>query len=484
MKRKWILLSLVATTFLAGCQPTTQKSSKGNALFVSEESTASQSIDENSVTTIQDELAKYSESQRTLLNQVNFFYQNLKGVKVTSQVTSPDTGLSIQQATQETYESGKLTGYTSDITTSNNGQSYQVKYYFNGKDNYTQAPYQAWEQTNNANAPTVYLYMMRLLFEGSDKITMEEGLDQPILSKTVTDPEQVKLLGYFFNLPINIGANTTRQAQVDYQVDKETGQVVTMNATITVEAEGKTTTFKVHAKTEEDKELTSLTVDTDAAADKQEVAEGQFLEQFKKANPVDAIYMYEMTWGIRTTSSDQAWLQIVNTWNNQNYQIAEAEIIDKKAENYRLIYQNKGWSLKDDQVASQGAVMGNYYRDFANRFAEQYSSLTKVEPSADATDVKTTTYREQYEDDPTSFKAAAGEFDVSGLITDGHARYTIDYVVNNETLQLEAVYFWRVLPEDTEITTVNTLSFRHLNTVTPSVINGVINEKVWEALKQ
>ena len=481
MKHKWILFSLVATTFLAGCQPTNQKSLKGNALFVSEE-TSSQSADENGVT-IQDELARYSESQRMLLNQVNIFYKNLKGVDTTTDVTSPDSEIKIHQTTQENYDSGKLVGYTSDVTTSSKDQSYAVKYYFDGKETYVQSPYQKWEKTANANSSMVYLYMMRLLLEGKDTITMEEGLEQPILTKTITDPTQVKSLGYFFNLPLNLGANANAQAKIDYQVDKENGRVVNMSATVTAQENGATNTFKVYATTQEVKDRTEVKVDVESEAAKQEVADGKYLELFKKANPFDAIYVYEMTLGMRTPNSDQAWLQVVNTWKAQPYQIAEGEIKDQKADNYRLLYQNKAWKLDGDNVMSEDVTMSDYYRYFVQRFAERFDSLTTVKAGDNAQESTTTTYREQFESDPAGFKAAAGTLDVSNLLTEGRALYAVDYVVNKATLQLEAVYCWRVLPEDTEITTVNTLSFRHLNTVTLSIINGVIGEKVWTNLK-
>lgn len=482
MKKYPLLLTLTACVLLAACQPRAARPSVGgDPLFADQVS-----FDSNSnALNIEDEVAQYTESQRQLINKLYEYYQKVAGIDltVTSSTTTDKGAWTSQVTTQEQYSEGTIKAFVAQKNQQVGDQSFPTSTYYDGTTYYTQRPYAKWEKRENAMAPMLYVYIVRLLIEGHDKLEMVEGLDQPVLSKVLKDPEQLAQLASLLDLPMVISPDAAYDVKIEAFMNKETGQMVSASVSGTVTDKGATYPIDIRVQTTEQKDRTTVSVDTNAEVTALSLEGEQALENFKKGNPLDVVNAYQMQWGIRNHEKDDLWLWIANPWNGKMLAAAEGKVVDKKADNYRLIYNSQSYGKdSEDKVTSYGVVMEDFYRHFVTRFIDHYAELSQMPASEDGEEVTTVTFRESFDADSEGLKAAAGKFDVSNVIRDG-AVYAIDYVVNNKTLQLEAVYIWSITEGEESISVVNTLHFAELNEFSPNLINQVVPKEYWQTVQ-
>ena len=484
MKKTSVLLSLLACFVLAGCQEADIKqSSRGNPLFVAEESTGSGS--DSADVNVEDEAAKYTEEQRALLSKVYDYYQAAKALKLSVEVKDETGSVRQVQTNQEVYDNGTLKRYVADYETQAGEQSQRFSTYYDGSKHYVMAPGTKWQEGANVKTATVYHALIDLLLGGKDNLNLDQGVSQPMMTKKITDPEQLKQLRGYVDLPVVLTPQAELTAEANYQIDAETGRILTVGLNIGVTDLGQTSQYKVWLDTTELEEADSVAkVDLEAEPIAVEAsADSDALSRFKAANPVAAVTNYELIWAQQSgDDTAQIWRQYVSRHQSDAQAVAETEIKDKTEQAYQLLMAGKRWVLDEaGEVTSQEATLSDMYAEYVQAFINQYDQLKPVETEAD--DAKSTTYRLEFENDPEAFKAAAGSMNTTNLVRDKEALYRLEYVVNKQTSQLEEVYFWSVTAEDDKVRYINSLRFGQINQLPARLWEVLVDAKIWEAVK-
>lgn len=484
MKKYPLLLTLTACVVLAACQPQAARPTfGGDPLFADQVSVDSSNPN---ALNVQEEVAQYTESQRQLVSKLYEYYQEIKGIDLSIvNTTSTDKGTWVSQVTtQESYDAGTIKSFYAQKNTKVGEMTFQTGAYYDGTDYYTQIPNRKWAKNDDGMGSIRYLDIVGLLLNG-DKLEMVEGLDQPVLSKMITDSEQLAKLGNLLDMPMTLSPEASYEVKIEAFMNKETGQVVSASISGNATDKGNTYPIDIRIQTTEQPDRTTVSVDVNADVAALSLEGDQALESFKQGNPLEVVNAYQMQWGVRNHDTDEAWLWIANPWNGKMLAVAEGKIADKKVDNYRLLYNGQSYGKDaNDEVSSYIVVMEDFYRHFVTRFIDRYAELSRIPSPEDvpAEEITTTTFRESFDADGVSLQEAVGRFDVSNVVRDG-AVYAIDYIVNNQTAQLEAVYVWSITENEDSISVVNTLHFIKINEFSPNLINHVIPKEFWQAVK-
>ena len=341
-----------------------------------------------------------------------------------------------------------------------------------------------------------YLYWAKLLIEGEDSSVLDAEAPQGQwrISKTVTNPDLIQGLVGLLDLPESFSAQATYQADLTYLVDSETGQMLEAALKLTVTDGESSHVYQVKSTSKVPEESTtkdSLKPDLEAQASPLEVAEGQWLEAFKAANPTQAISTYEVTEGRQAGDQDSNLLYLTNSQNGQVLAQAIGTIQDKQIKGYQYQLGQKRYSKTEDGSLKEESVEPIDFYYLAVRSLIDHSDQVQTfnptdeagQPINDPTSATTTTYRLTFENDYDGLAKLAGAIDISNLKREGEAVYGVDYVVNKASLELEGFYLWSLTAEDTAITHVNRYSFRHLNQQAPSLIQFLVDPELVKTAK-
>lgn len=486
MKKSTIISFLSVACLLAACQTKPRDAAQGgDALYGPPESATSQSS-----------LDEATRQRYQALNKVHEFYEKLSAVQVKTSLNQEGGDWQSVADSQQFYEAGALEAYRSKTVTTFKDAHYDLEFYFDGDHHYVASPHAAWSQNDNAKNSMSYLYWAKLLIEGEDSSVLDDEAPQGQwrINKTVTNPDLIQGLVGLLDLPESFSAQATYQADLTYLVDSETGQMLEAALKLTVTDGESSHVYQAKSTSQVLEESTtkdSLKPDLEAQASPLEVAEGQWLEAFKAANPTQAISTYEVTEGRQAGDQDSNLLYLTNSQNGQVLAQAIGIIQDKQIKGYQYQLGQKRYSKAEDGSLKEETMepIDFYYLAVQSLIdhSDQVQTFNPTDeagqPINDPASATTTTYRLTFENDYDGLAKLAGAIDISNLKREGEAVYGVDYVVNKASLELEGFYLWSLTAEDTAITHVNRYSFRHLNQQAPSLIQFLVDPELVKTAK-
>lgn len=484
-------LSLAVLLVAACAEQEKQRTSGGDPLFVSNAVTDNSSR-ETSVD-IAEEQAKRTEREKQIATKVVTFFENLKGMKLSidTSIQSKDFKFNKHQSNQEQYGAGTVQRYYVETETNVNDTKHVQFFYLEGQEKkddkptekfYARTPSSEWQETVAGRTQPIYLYFAKLLLEGNEAWTITEGVGQPYISKKLETSNLLTMLPESFDFPFVLSPEAVTEATINFQVDEETGLIGAGTIEGIVTDLGETYTYKIQMRTQYDAEFKEVTVDLSQKPEVLEVTPENFLEQFKKVNEANALTFYESH--LTDTNYEDTKVQVLyGTYlNGKPHLSILGTIADEKIDKYELLYNGKIYSEHDGKVDVVEYPFINYYANAVEQFTKHYDELILTEnPTEEET--TTDTYRYQIDDDFDTYVGVAGLIDVTSLKREGSARYAIDFVINRTTLQLEAVYYWSVVPEDEAVQVVKTVGFNNFNGINPNLVKQHISTAIWEALK-
>lgn len=389
-----------------------------------------------------------------------------------------ETGLNLSKKleTSETFKEGELTSFYLKSQIQNGDQlmkeglSYQDKKYtryFN---------HQVKQESETATKQaTTYLTYLKLLVESEDLFTVVEQNDETSLIRlSISDSNKLLSL---LDLPIILSNQAKAVASIDYTINSQTGAIQQANLTGSVTDLGHT--FQIvntmEAKTNDNATMTASPQDEPNQFKDSEISP----ESLRLANPVEEITYYESMLSQTIGENVKSELYLFNTLNSNPVMTLISPIIDNKADNLGVFYEDKLYTENDHQPLMQ--PIANPYKDFLNRLIAQWDNTIDVEtPNEENTILK----REVFEDDFESIQAIAPYINLSALKRDEAAGYAIDYMIDTNTNQLRSVLFWSLVAEEEEITHHIILTFDQLNLYTPSLLGSTVSENVWKQVNE
>ncbi|MDO4432651.1 MAG: hypothetical protein Q4B80_04960 [Aerococcaceae bacterium] len=495
MKKNKSLLMLSALFLLAACsQQSSQEAplTGGNKIFED----VSSSVDSAQASSSEEESGEqvsYSEDVHRLVAQVSQAYRNLKSLKMTVDTTVKNDALNYfkSQSNHEQYGAGTLQRSYSEVQTKVDNETFLQSFYSTTEEDgkmklYIRTNAEKWQESG-ARKQTLYIDFIKYLLEGKDEVTLAE--DQPILTKKITDAEQVKTLTAALDIPVWLSPNAQYDLTMHFHVDEATGHLSNVMVEGSITDLGQTYEVSVVAFPTPDEKFEAVKVNLEEASEPLKVEEGKFLEQFQAANLTKAVTFYDMVIGNTHYEDENVSLVSLSVWGNTIPFAKYGKIVEQEVKDETLIYANKRYFEKAGQVTSEDFPIGNYYADSVAKFIASYDVLTLLEEEEEAEEGEekeesdTYRYRHLFEADVEGFKEAAGAVDISGILRDEEAHYGIEYLIDKKTLRLSSVYYWSVIASDESIGVVKTLHFHRFNQYNPNFLEENIPQAVWDSIK-
>lgn len=389
-----------------------------------------------------------------------------------------ETGLNLSKKleTSETFKEGELTAFYLKSQIQNGDQLMEEGLSYQDKKYTRYFNHQVKQESETATKQaTTYLTYLKLLVESEDLFTVVEQNDETSLIRlSISDSNKLLSL---LDLPIILSNQAKAEASIDYTINSQTGAIQQANLTGSVTDLGHT--FQIvntmEAKTNDDATMTAFPQDEPNQFKDSEISP----ESLRLANPVKEITYYESMLSQTIGENVKGELYLFNTLNSNPVMTLISPIIDNKADNLGVFYEDKLYTENDHQPLMQ--PIANPYKDFLNRLIAQWENTIDVEtPNEENTILK----REVFEDDFESMQAIAPYINLSALKRDEAAGYAIDYMIDTNTNQLRSVLFWSLVAEEEEITHHIILTFDQLNLYTPSLLGSTVSENVWKQVNE
>ncbi|HFI0463695.1 TPA: hypothetical protein ACGO1T_000641 [Streptococcus suis] len=483
-KAKPLLIPLLSALILSACvdlSPTKPAVNGGNAITGDSQATT-RSEDDLAVDVAGDK-AQTDQRLNNLMNLISTKFVNTQ--KVTLDLTNSfkglDTQVDVQQSSQETYDQGAITGYLAQNTLTVDGQSLNYQSYFDGQKRYFNLADTAWiEQEADTKGTTLYLFFVKMLLEGGERWTLNEGVGDLRISKTLEDPELLSILHQFMEVPVIVTPQAKKTVTLDYQVNEETGAILNASVKVIIEDLGNQYEQTLRAKINPEAEFADLKVDTEAQAQAVDTTDQAFADYFAKANPYQLYNYYELYLTDIDGETQIAQLSLDNFLKGQPFMSILSDLEEGELANTKIVYEDKVYGLDGDKTSESDYPQTNIYAYFVDRAIETYDLLEAVET---AEEEPTYVLREFISNDFDAFVAAAGPIDVADLAREGESAYGVDYTIDKTTHQLVAVYLWSTDTTEEAVSRLKSISFSRFNLNSPNYVTHNVDPKLWEAIQ-
>lgn len=478
MKRVILLLSLVS--ILSGCvdlapvKPT--RSTGGNSLYG--DTTEPLNDETTYEVDIAGQFQQQNERAQQLMNLASQRFSNLTKValEVTTKANVQGTEIVKQQRNEEVYQEGSLSDYFIDATQTVQGETLHQGVILQGEKNYRQALNGQWIETaSEGRNGILYLYLVKLLFEGQDQWEVSDGLSVATVRKQINDATVLSGIETLLDVPVIVSPQAKKSVTLDYQIDEETGDILVALVNMTIEDLNQTTTMSVQARINSEATFEDWVVDT---SEVETAAEDDFIAAFQKANQTKALTYYETY--VNEVSGEEIERQLIlgNYIADTPYMLLQGRIADESFQDVSVTIDGQKFSQVEEQVTVESDTALNLYALYVDAFVNHYDQLTLLEDDGS----QESTYRLFYEYDFESFQSVAGALDVSRLQNSDTVAYGVDFKVDAKTNELLGVFFWSVGETEESVSQLTTVSFSGLNVNNPNQVSGNISEDIWKTI--